>query len=61
MGVGDEAGDGVAVGDEAGDGVAVGIDVGDAEGEREVTGCLTGLPSLQTNFFPDLTHVYFLP
>jgi hypothetical protein len=53
--------------DGAGVGVGVGVGVGDGEGEGVGVGDTTGngflitTPLFQTSFFPDLTHVNFLP
>jgi hypothetical protein len=56
VGVGVGVGFGVGVGVGSGVGVAVGVATGVG-----FTAGLTVTPLPQTNFFPDLIHVYFLP
>ena len=53
VGVADGVGEGVGSGDGDGEGEGVGFATGD--------GFLIATPLFQTSFFPDLTHVNFLP
>ena len=57
-GVGAGVGVGVGVGVLSGVGVAIGV--GEATGVGLTTG-FTNTPLFQTNFLPDLIHVYFFP
>jgi hypothetical protein len=51
----------VAVGVDAVEGVDVGVGVMDGDAVGEGSCFFKEVPLFQTNFFPDLTHVYFLP
>jgi hypothetical protein len=58
---------GVGAGDAVADGLRVGVGSVDEDWEAEGVGAATGFgflittPLFQTSFFPDLTHVNFLP
>lgn len=61
IGKGVDVGEGVGVGGGVGVGVGVGLGAGVGIGLGVGVAFLTTTPLFQSNFFPDLMQVYFLP